>query len=134
MAPRKTRPAGPDDARAYLGKAHEFLRAAQDSLQLGNRTAATGNAIHAGIAAADAITAARAHAVWKGEHSQAAGYLESTGTDGMQASPHLRRLLPVKSQAEYEPTPFTAAQARAALNTAQRLVAIAERAISSLGM
>jgi hypothetical protein len=35
-----------------------------------NGVAAAGNAIHAGIAAADAIAACRAGAVWNGEHSQ----------------------------------------------------------------
>jgi hypothetical protein len=65
-----TTPASAADARAYLDKALEFLRAAEDSLELGNRVAAAGNAVHAGIAAADAITAARATVVWKGEHSQ----------------------------------------------------------------
>src|SRR5271163_2703516 len=67
----QTRPASVVDARAYLDKAREYLRATEDSLELGNRVAATGNAVHAGIAAADAITAARAAVVWKGEHSQA---------------------------------------------------------------
>jgi hypothetical protein len=66
----QTRPATPGDARAYLDKAREFLRAAEDSLGLGNRVAAAGNAVHAGIGAADAITASRAAVVWKGEHSQ----------------------------------------------------------------
>jgi hypothetical protein len=50
----QTRSATPADARAYLDKAQEFLRAAEDSLGLGNRVAAAGNAIHAGIGAADA--------------------------------------------------------------------------------
>ncbi len=64
-----------NDGRLCLSKAGEFLQASNDSLALGNRVAAAGNAVHAGIAAADAIAACRAGAVWKGEHSQAAGYL-----------------------------------------------------------
>jgi hypothetical protein len=36
----KTPSASPAAAAAYLAKAHQFLRAAQDSLGLGNRTAA----------------------------------------------------------------------------------------------
>ena len=37
-----TRPASAADARAYLDKALEFLRAAEDSLELGNCVAAAG--------------------------------------------------------------------------------------------
>lgn len=69
-----TRKATINDGRSYLSKAAEFLQASNDSLALGNRVAAAGNAVHAGIAAADAIAACRAGAVWKGEHGQAAGY------------------------------------------------------------
>jgi len=53
MAPQgrpNTRPVSAADADAYLAKAAEFLRAAQDALHLGNHTAATSNAVHAGIA------------------------------------------------------------------------------------
>lgn len=53
------RTAGLPEAASYLAKAGEFLRAAKDSLELGNNAAAIGNAVHAGILAADAITAAR---------------------------------------------------------------------------
>ncbi|MDA8047775.1 MAG: hypothetical protein M0Z30_21505, partial [Actinomycetota bacterium] len=77
----QTRSASAADARAYLDKAREFLRAAEDSLELGNRVAAAGNAVHAGIGAADAITAARAAVVWKGEHSQSPAHLERAGGD-----------------------------------------------------
>jgi hypothetical protein len=62
-----------------MDKAREFLRTAEDSLGLGNRLAAAGNAVHAGIGAADAITAARAAEVWKAEHSQAPAHLENVG-------------------------------------------------------
>lgn len=51
------------DATAYLAKARESLRAAQDSLALENQSAATGNSIHAGIAASDALAAALSGAV-----------------------------------------------------------------------
>ncbi|MHB1930329.1 MAG: hypothetical protein ACYDEN_09260 [Acidimicrobiales bacterium] len=95
--------AGPDEARAYLAKAHEFLHAARSSLELSNHTAAVGNAVHAGIAG-DALSAARTGTVWRGEHARAAGHLEDAGDEGRQAARHLRRLLPMKTRAEYEPT------------------------------
>jgi hypothetical protein len=82
----QTRPAGPEEAAAFLAKAEEFLRAAQDSLELGNNTAAVGNAVHAGILAADAIAATRSRAVWRGEHAQALAHLEAAGEDGKQAA------------------------------------------------
>ena len=66
--PANVRVATASDARAYGSKAHEFLEAAQSSLAIGNNVAAAGNAIHPGIAAADAIAASRAGSVWRGEH------------------------------------------------------------------
>jgi len=136
MATRRkgdTRAAGRTQARSYLSKASEFLHAAVASQQVGNNVAATGNAVHAGIAAADAIAAARAGLVWRGEHSQAPAHLESVGgVEGRQAARHLRRLLPLKSRAEYEPDPVTAAQARTAVQAAGRMVAIAERVLAGV--
>jgi hypothetical protein len=135
MAPRRsaTRPATPADARAYLAKAKEFLQASTDSLGHGNLVATAGNAVHAGIAAADAISAARAGVVWSGEHSQAANHLEkAAGADGRQAARHLRRLIPLKNQAEYDPIPMSAAAAREGHRAAERIMAIAERVVASM--
>jgi hypothetical protein len=130
----QTRPASSADALAYLTKAREFLRAAEDSLALNNLIAAVGNAVHAGIGAADAIAAGRGGAVWKGEHTQGAGHLERVaGTDGREAGRHLRRLLPLKTRAEYDPEPVTLPEASAAVQAAQRIVAVAERVVSSIG-
>jgi hypothetical protein len=127
-----TRSASISDARAYLVKSQEFLRASIDSLNLDNRIAATGNAVHAGICATDAIAAARGGTVWKGEHSQAAIHLErAAGIEGRQAARHLRRLLPLKNKAEYEPQPVSPNEA-AAVETARRVVAIAEQVLQSL--
>jgi len=104
-------PVGLSDARVFLDKAREFVRAAQDSLELANNTAAVGNAVHAGILAADAISAVRTRTVWRGEHAQVAGHLETAGEDGKLAARQLRRLLPMKTRAEYEPTPIRPATA-----------------------
>lgn len=90
----QTRSTSAADARANLDKSRELLRAAEDSLGLGNRVAAAGNAVHAGIGAAHAITAARAAVVWKGEHSQSPAHLEKVGgDDGRKAAARLRRLI-----------------------------------------
>lgn len=127
----QTRQAGVTDAAAYLAKASEFLRAASDSFELGNNTAAVANAVHAGILAADAISAVRSREVWRGEHSQAASHLEAAGEDGKQAARHLRRLLPLKTRAEYDPAPIRAADAKAAVSSAERMITIAAQAVIS---
>lgn len=75
---RRTRPASRADARAYFAKAGRI-----PSLELGNRTAATGNAVHAGIAAGDAIAAALVGAISQGEHTDAPAHLDSIGGDGL---------------------------------------------------
>jgi HEPN domain-containing protein len=129
----KTRAVKPADAVAYVVKAAEFLRAAQDSLQLGNRTAATGNAVHAGIAASDAIAAALVGSVSQGDHADTPGHLDSIGGDARVAARQLRQLLPLKSLAEYDPRPMSVTEARRAVTVAERLVALAERVVSRVG-
>jgi hypothetical protein len=128
----QARSAGLSEAQAYLDKAQEFLRAARDSLDLSNNTAAVGNAVHAGIAAADALSAARTRTVWRGEHAQAAAHVEAAGEEGKQAARHLRRLLPMKTRAEYDPTPMRAADARTAVQAAERVVVLAVQALASV--
>ena len=134
MTPRRasnTRSAGLNDARAYLSKAREFLHAAATSLDAGNLVATAGNSVHAGVAAADAISAVRAGVVWRGEHGQAPGHLEfAAGRDGETAARQLRRLIPLKNRAEYDPDPISAPQARTAHQAAERIVAIAERVVA----
>jgi hypothetical protein len=128
----QTRPAAVADAQRYLEKAREYLVASTTSLEVGNHIAATGNAVHAGIAAADAIAVREARAVWRGEHTQAASYLEKhAGDDGRQAARHLGRLLPLKSTAEYDPNPIAPAKAAAAVEAARRIVAIAEQVVGA---
>ena len=124
----KTRAVKPADAVAYVVKAAEFLRAAQDSLQLGNRTA-----VHAGIAASDAIAAALVGSVSQGDHADAPGHLDSIGGDARVAARQLRQLLPLKSLAEYDPRPMSVTEARRAVTVAERLVALAERVVSRVG-
>ena len=66
--------------------------------------------------------------VWKGEHSQAPAHLEKVGgEEGRKAAPQLRRLLPLKNRAEYDPEPISAAETKAAVTSAARMVRIAEQ-------
>jgi hypothetical protein len=104
-----------------------------DSLALGNYVAATGNAVHAGIAASDVIAACRGGTVWKGEHAQAGRHLESVGgSDGRRASTQLRHLVPLKNRAEYDPVPVTKSEAQRAVQAAQRIFAIADQVLASV--
>ena len=132
MAGRSTtRTASPADAHSYLGNSLEFLRAAEHSLSHDNRVAATGNAVTAGILAADAIAAARGGRVWKGEHSGAAEHLEKVGgAEGKRAATQLRRLIPLKNRAQYDPDPIVAKDAAAALAAASKIVSIAKAVVA----
>ncbi|MGH9061401.1 MAG: hypothetical protein ACRDZY_18095, partial [Acidimicrobiales bacterium] len=61
------RPANAGDTRLYLGKAVEYLAEAEIALGADRRNVAVGNAVHAGILAADAMAASVLGQVWKGE-------------------------------------------------------------------
>jgi hypothetical protein len=63
--------AAPADGAAYLAKAHEYLEAAEDALARENFVAAVGNAVHATIAAADAVASVRLGSRWKSDLSVA---------------------------------------------------------------
>lgn len=127
-----TVPATIADAEVLLAKAQEFSRSADDALREERFATTTLNAVHAGILAADAISAVRAKVVWKGEHGGAPAHLSrAAGEDGKQAANQLRRLLPLKNRTEYEAITITAQQASSAALAAQRIVTIAARCVSS---
>ena len=120
------------DARRYLAKAEEFLAVAADCLVAKRYIAATGNAVHAAINAADAVSGARtrqrstAH-----DHGKAIDLLEQAGRDGKELARQLRRLLPLKTRAEYDPDDVPLATAAAAVDSAGKAVAVARRALAS---
>lgn len=47
------------------------------------------------------------------------------------AARHLRRLLPLKSRAEYDANPMRASDAKAAVKAAERIVAVAVQALAT---
>lgn len=53
----RTRPVTPQQTRAYLGKAEEYLETGAAEVEAGRAIAAASLAVHAGINAADAVTA-----------------------------------------------------------------------------
>lgn len=113
--------------RAYANKADEYAEAAEAELQEGRTVAATSLAIHAGINAADAVCGARLGQRSAGDHSMVLALLKQAGKDGAEIETQLRRLLPLKTKAEYDPDTIAKAVAEKAVERAQRCRAIAHR-------
>jgi len=58
--------------------------------------------------------------------------LGQAGKDGAEIGKHLRRLLPMKTKAEYEPDKIPLSAAAKAVERAQACVATASRVVTSL--
>jgi HEPN domain-containing protein len=124
--PIRTKPVSGAQVRAYAGKAEEYADAAASEIEAGRYIAATSLAIHAGINAADAVCGARLGERAAGEdHDQVLSLLRQAGPDGTKVEKELRRLLSLKTKAEYEPDDIAPAVATKALERAQRCVAVA---------
>jgi len=112
--PMQTRPASTADAGAYVDKAREFLRGAEDSLGLGNRVAAAGNAVHAGIDAADCHHGSESSGCVEGRTLTVPGSSGEGrwrgGAEGGTTSPPAP---PLKNRAKYDPDPIAAPEAKA---------------------
>jgi len=121
------------DARASLVKCLEFLATAQDALGAGTWNSAGLNAIHAGIAAADAALIASAGLRSASQdHGAAVTLLEQqlpefTATQRRQ----LGGLLKMKNQVAYEQRLLTDVEARQLVDQAARLARWAERAVEA---
>jgi uncharacterized protein (UPF0332 family) len=116
------------EAAAHQRQAEEYLRAAQHSLSVGDFNAAAGTAVDAGINAADAVAGMNLGQRWKGAHDQAADFVAKAGVEGKELARELRRLLPLKTQSQYDATPVTETKARSAVTAAERAVAVGRRA------
>lgn len=126
--PGRTRPVSAVQVRAYAAKAQEFAQAASSDLDAGRNIAATSLAIHAGINSADAVCGARLAQRAAGEnHEQVLALLRQAGPDGAEVERDLRRLLPLKTKAEYEPDDIAPSIAAKAVERAQRCAAVARR-------
>ena len=124
--PMRSKPVSGAQVRAYAGKAEEYADAAASEIEAGRYIAATSLAIHAGINAADAVCGARLGERAAGEdHDQVLLLLRQAGPDGTKVEKELRRLLPLKTKAEYEPDDVAPGVATKALERAQRCVAVA---------
>ena len=128
----RTKPVSATQVRAYAAKALEFADASVSDLAAGRNIAATSLAIHAGINSADAVCGARLGKRAAGEdHDQVLDLLRQAGPDGAAVDRELRRLLPLKTKAEYDPDDIAPSVAAKAVERAQRCAAVARRVAST---
>lgn len=120
------------EAVRHLEKAREYLLAAQHSLEIGDLDAAGGNAVLAGVNAADCVSGAINANRWNGPHEQAVAHVKTAGTHGRAVATHLARLLRKKTQAHYEQTRLRPSEVADLVRAAERAVDIAERAAARL--
>jgi hypothetical protein len=122
------------DAQLRLGHAQSFIEVAERVFEeyalddYGN--VATSLAVLAGIAASDAACcAALGRRSRSQDHHDAEGLLAEVRTGGAEAARDLRRLLAVKDEAQYGVIHIGAANTKAALRCARRLVQVSERIV-----
>ncbi|MFP4514047.1 MAG: DNA-binding protein [Acidimicrobiales bacterium] len=126
--PGRTRPVSAGQVRSYAAKAQEFAEAATSDLEAGRNIAATSLAVHAGINSADAVCGARlGQRAAGGDHDQVLALLRQAGHDGAEVERDLRRILPLKTKAEYEPDDIAPTIAAKAVERAQRCATVAKR-------
>lgn len=123
------------DARQRLDQARAYLIAAtliaDDAGLQAWASVATGCAVLAGIAAADAICCTTIGEHSRGQdHRQALDVLCQAVPDGPVVSTWLRRLLDLKDEAHYGIATVSAQDARRALSNAKRLIRRSEHALA----
>jgi len=119
-------------ARSYLAKAEEYLAAGENELEAKRGIAATSLAIHAAINVADAVCGVCLGKRAAGQdHDRAGELLKDAGRDGAEIGKDLRRLLPMKTKAEYDPDDIPLSAASKAVERVQTCVAVARRVVVS---
>lgn len=126
----ETVPAKSGDGDAFLSNAREFLEAAEDAVERENYTATVGNSVHATISAADAVASVRLRKRWKGEHPGAANHVAKASEEGRTCADSLRRVLPLKTEAEYGPSPPNSSKVTVAMRAARNAVKAVERVVA----
>ena len=125
MADPKTHRVPRARARAYLGKANEFLAAAKATRDAGQSDAALLLAVHAGICASDAVAIALAGVRSADpDHLRAADLLEKVASQSDEVrgrASQLRGLVKLKNLVEYEDRRVSPTQADDGAKRAQRL-------------
>lgn len=114
---------GRDDARRHLDKAREFLTAAGLEYERELFTAAASSAVLAGINAKDAICLRLTGRTGKSDdHRAAVPELAAAGPGGKALESTFRRLLGLKTSAQYQAAPIGRTDATKALQWATRMV------------
>jgi len=112
-----------DDALSHLSKAREFLDAARLELDAELFTAAASSAVLAGINAKDAICLRLTGRTGKSEdHRAAVPELAAAGLAGKALESTFRRLLALKTTAQYQAAPISRTDATKAVDWATRMV------------
>lgn len=125
----RTRECGRPEAQARLVKAEAYLRYAQVALDDAEFDPAAGNAVIAGIAAADAICCVRlGQRSADDDHQAARAHLARVDRDAAAA---LGRLLGVKHRAHYDHLSVTSSAARSAVRAARTLIEHARTALTA---
>lgn len=114
------------EALAHLSKAREFLDAAVLELDLDMSNAAASSAVLAGINAKDAIGLQLTGRTGKSDdHRTAAPELAAAGPAGKALETTFRRLLGMKTAAQYLAAPISSSDAAKAVAWAERMVDVA---------
>lgn len=121
-----------EEAQAHLAKAREFLDAAELELAADLFTAAGSSAVLAGINAKDAICLGLTGRTRKSEdHRAAVPELAAAGPAGKALESTFRRLLALKTSAQYQAAPVSRTDATKAVEWATRMVNAARDVASS---
>jgi hypothetical protein len=129
----KTRDCAAGEARKRLAAARKFLEVAEiygDEDDPEGLRVAVANAVHAGIAAADAMCCARLgqHAVGD-DHRAAADLVKGIGREGDEAAEALAVLLGIKNKAQYQTAGVGKSETTGAVRRARNLVELADRLV-----
>ena len=120
------------DAKAHLVKAREFLEAARLTNGLDLFNAATSDAVVSGINSKDAICLRQIGVTRKSDaHQDAVAELKSAGPTGKELAPTFSRLLKLKTKSQYQSASVAGTDAGRAIEWAERMLAAAEKAVSS---
>lgn len=113
------------DARAYRAKCEQFRRAALRAEACGDGSAAGLNAVHAAIAASDAVTSFHLGERSRSkDHSDAVALLRRVALpDAGDKATQLGRILSVKNLAAYEAREMTTREAGEVVTRMERFVA-----------
>lgn len=116
-----------DEARLHLGKAREFLHAAETSRDLGLDNAAASDAVISAVNSKDAICLSLGGRTGKSDnHALAVDELKKSGPAGARLATTLSRLLNLKTRSQYAARSISNADAAKAVEWATRMYTSAE--------